>query len=86
MWRRAALCAVILASGIATADDAASPHCAGAATPSKIDYMVLASMADSPHLLSMAGFQSTIGRAASLRRADTPRLEVPSTRVYSQED
>jgi hypothetical protein len=42
----------------AAADDAAGMRPVTALGPSKLDYMVLASMADSPHLLSFAGYRS----------------------------
>jgi len=62
--------AVIIASCLAAASTALpSEHaCAGLGGPSNFDYLVLASIADSPHLLAMAGY-----RSASDRR-DAPRL------------
>jgi hypothetical protein len=63
--------AVVFASCLATASaDPASTHaCAGLHGPSNFDYVVLASMADSPHLLAMAGYRST----ATRRGASLPR-------------
>ena len=56
--------AVVFASCLTTASaDPASAHaCAGPHGPSNFDYVVLASMADSPHLLAMAGYRSTAQR------------------------
>lgn len=50
---------LILASCLAAAS--ADPHhaCAAHAGPSNFDYMVLASIADSPHLLAMASYLTT---------------------------
>jgi hypothetical protein len=56
-----ALSAVIFASCLAAAsDDASRPRaCADLGGPSNFDYLVLASIADSPRLLAMAGYRST---------------------------
>lgn len=56
-----ALSAVILASCLAAASEVAanSRACADLGGPSNFDYLVLASIADSPHLLAMAGYRST---------------------------
>jgi hypothetical protein len=43
----------------ATAGSSAAPGCPGRAGPSKLDYLVLASIADSPHLLAMAAYRPT---------------------------
>jgi hypothetical protein len=76
------LSAVILTGCLAAAADDATrmgpvPALAG---PSKLDYMVLASMADSPHLLAFAGYRSapkpcappaadgTLNRAAAAKK------------------
>jgi hypothetical protein len=52
---------VIAAGGLAAAEvGACSSHAGQAANaPSKLDYMVLASFVDSPHLLSIAGYRAT---------------------------
>jgi hypothetical protein len=54
--------ALVLAAGLAAADE--TPRLRAAAMdrpatdgPSTFDFMVLASMADSPHLLAMAGYR-----------------------------
>jgi len=50
----------------AGAGNAAGVHsCAHPGGPSKLDYMVLASIADSPHLLAMASY-----RTADKRRGE----------------
>jgi hypothetical protein len=82
MWRGSALGTVILLGGLAAANGAAGPHCAAATTLSKLDYLVLASMADS-QLLSMAAFRSTTVRAA---RRDGKPFEVPPSTLYMRED
>jgi hypothetical protein len=43
----------------ASAGSSASPDCPGHAGPSKLDYLVLASIADSPQLLAMAAYRPT---------------------------
>jgi hypothetical protein len=43
----------------ASAGSSASPGCAGHDGPSKLDYLLLASIADSPHLLAMAAYRPT---------------------------
>jgi hypothetical protein len=57
-----ALFAAVAASYLATAsDDVANlPTCADPGTPSNFDYLVLASIADSPRLLSMAVYRSPV--------------------------
>jgi hypothetical protein len=45
--------------GAASAGSSAARECSLRAGPSKLDYLVLASIADSPHLLSMAGYRPT---------------------------
>lgn len=70
-----ALGAVIAASGSSHAGDAAR-------TPSKLDYVVLASFVHNPHLLTMASYRSTArvpvpgATAAGLPRAVPPAPEV----------
>ena len=56
-----ALPAVIFACCLAAAvaDPSSARACADHAHPSNFDYLVLASMADSPHLLAMARYRST---------------------------
>jgi hypothetical protein len=56
-----AFTAVVFASCLAAASDDASSSraCAALGSPSKLDYLVLASIADSPHLLAMASYRST---------------------------
>jgi len=56
-----ALPSVIFASCLAAASvDSSSPHaCAALNRPSNFDYLVLASIADSPHLLTMASYRLT---------------------------
>jgi hypothetical protein len=50
--------ALLLASCLAAAaDEAGSRAHAAAQGPSKFDFIVFASMADSPHLLAMAGYR-----------------------------
>jgi hypothetical protein len=52
--------AVIFASWLAVASAVPSARaCASADGPSNFDYLVLASIADSPHLLAMAGYRPT---------------------------
>jgi hypothetical protein len=41
----------------ASAGSSAALGCPGRAGPSKLDYLVLASIADSPHLLAMAAYR-----------------------------
>jgi hypothetical protein len=62
----------ILASCLAAASDVPSEShaCAAAGTPSNFDYLVLSSIADAPHMLSLAGYRSPAAAAicASGRR------------------
>jgi hypothetical protein len=67
-----ALSAVILASGVAAADEAPKMRADTAATkgpatdgPSTFDFMVFASMADSPHLVAMAGYRPVLRPCAA---------------------
>lgn len=71
--------AAILASCLAAASDVAanSRACAHLAGPSKLDYLVLASIADSPHLLAMAGYRST-ARQGTERRPDGEPRSIPT--------
>ncbi len=66
------LSTVILASCVAVADEALNEPSRtaamnGAATdgPSTFDFMVFASMADSPHLLAMAGYRPALRQCAA---------------------
>jgi len=61
--------AVIFASFLAAASAAPSDvrACASVNGPSNFDYLVLASIADSPHLLAMAGYRSTAEQRSGLR-------------------
>jgi len=55
-----ALPAVIFAGCLAAASGGPGLHeCADQSQPSKLDYLVLASIADSPHLLAMASYRPT---------------------------
>jgi hypothetical protein len=65
VWRRAALCAVLSASGLAadSHDADGAPNRAAATRPSKFDYLVLASIADSQRLLTMSAFHTTCARS-----------------------
>lgn len=50
---------LICASSLASASANPHPHArADPVHPSNFDYLVLASMADSPHLLAMSGYRS----------------------------
>jgi hypothetical protein len=75
-WTRIfiSLPAVIFASCLAAASAAPSDvrACASVNGPSNFDYLVLASIADSPHLLAMAGYHSTAEQRSGprLRPAD----------------
>jgi hypothetical protein len=66
--------AVIFASCLAAASAAPADAraCASVDGPSNFDYLVLASIADSPHLLAMAGYRSTAEQRGEprLRPAD----------------
>jgi len=77
-----ALAASFLASGLATASIAAvSDHpslpgeCAPAAGPSNFDYLVLASIADSPQLHAMASFRSTASQRSESKSCDKDAVE-----------
>jgi len=80
--------AVIFASCLAAASAVPSDvhACASANGPSNFDYLVLASIADSPHLLAMAGYHSTAEQRTGprLRPADyldaTRRLNTAAQR------
>jgi len=62
LW--AAICASCLA---AASDDGSSPRaCAALGGPTNFDYLVLASMAESPRFLAMAGYRSTATERAEL--------------------
>jgi hypothetical protein len=62
------LCAVICASCLAAASDdgSSSRACAALDGPTNFDYMVLASMAESPRFLAMAGYRSAATERAEL--------------------
>lgn len=62
--------AVILASCLASssADPSSARACAGLNGPSNFDYLVLASIADSPHLFSMTGYRVNTAFVMSSRR------------------
>jgi hypothetical protein len=47
-------CLAAAASGVSS-----SQACSLRSTPSKLDYLVLASIADTPHLLAFGGYRST---------------------------
>jgi hypothetical protein len=68
-----ALSALVLTGSLAAMSEegsgAAAPTDLG--PPSKLDYLVLASIADSPHLL-MAAYRSTAQQQAAARRAAKP--------------
>ena len=75
LTRLLALPTVIFASCLAAASAApvdARACCSAANGPSNFDYLVLASLADSPHLLAMAGYHSTAEQRSGprLRPAD----------------
>ena len=67
-----ALPAVAFAACLSAASaDSAFPHaCAGRASPSNFDYLVLASIADSPHLAAMASYHSTARQPSVSKPAD----------------
>lgn len=76
-----ALAASLLASGLATASIAAvsdhasrMPACAPRG-PSTFDYLVLASIADSPQLHAMASYRSTAGRRSESASCDKDDVE-----------
>jgi len=56
-----------------------SQACAAPGTPSKLDYLVLASMADSPHLLAFGGYRSTAQMRAESRPGPKPRDDSDKT-------
>jgi hypothetical protein len=73
-----ALPAVFFTAWFAVADDIGGPGYADPGGPSNFDYLVLASMADSPQLHAMAGFRSSASRRdeptpSSLKAEDSPR-------------
>lgn len=65
------LSAMLLTSCLAAASNgpAARSPAADVSQPSHLDYMMLASMADSPHLMAMAAYRPT-GAEDSTRTAD----------------
>ena len=67
--------AVIVAGCLAAASAAPTDAraCTSVGGPSNFDYLVLASIAESPHLLAMAGYRSTAEQhAPRLRPAEYP--------------
>jgi hypothetical protein len=77
-----ALAASFLASGLATVSIAAvSDHssaraaCAPMGGPSNFDYLVLASIADSPQLHAMASFRSTASQLTESKSCDKDAVE-----------
>ena len=62
--------AVILGSGMMAATASDVSRCARAGGPSKLDYLVLASIADSPHLAAMASYHSTARQPSVSKPAD----------------
>jgi hypothetical protein len=62
------LCAVVFASCLAAASENASSSRTfpGLGSPTSFDYLVLASIADSPRFLSMAGYRSIAMQRAEL--------------------
>jgi hypothetical protein len=73
-----ALPSVIFASCLAAASvDYSSPHvCAAHNRPSNFDYLVLASIADSPHLPAMASYRSTGGQRNASMPTGGPSLNL----------
>jgi hypothetical protein len=69
-----AFTAVVFLSCLAAASDNASTSraCANLDNPSKLDYLVLASIADSPHLLAMASYRSTAAQRSEPRSGADP--------------
>src|ERR1700736_3215884 len=68
------LCAVIFASCLATASDdtSSSRACAALTGPTNFDYLVLASIADSPRFLAMAGYRKIAMQGAELPPGAAP--------------
>jgi beta-phosphoglucomutase-like phosphatase (HAD superfamily) len=69
--------AVFFASCLVAASAAPSNAraCASVNGPSKLDYLVLASIADSPHLLAMSGYRSTAEQRSDFRPHPANYLE-----------
>ncbi|MEP6546645.1 MAG: hypothetical protein ABJD53_04210 [Gammaproteobacteria bacterium] len=61
------LAADVVAGAAAATEVSGSHGCIVANTPTKFDYMVLASIADTPHLLALAGYRSTARHRAASR-------------------
>jgi hypothetical protein len=76
-WIFISLPAVIFVSCLAAASAAPSNAraCASVNGPSNFDYLVLASIADSPHLLAMAGYRSTADQRGEPRLHPANYLE-----------
>jgi hypothetical protein len=62
-----AMAAAFFAACLGTASASSSLACPTVGTPSKLDYLVLASIADSPGLLAMAGYRSGADRFQAVR-------------------
>jgi hypothetical protein len=60
---------VLLASSLvaASVDPSKVRACTDLQGPSNFDYVVLASIADSPHLLAMAGYRPTAAKRSELK-------------------
>jgi hypothetical protein len=69
-----ALSAGIFASCLVAASDGAADvrACADLGGPSNFDYVVLASLADSPHLLAMASYRTTASQHKDPGPCDEP--------------
>jgi hypothetical protein len=73
------LCAVVFASCLAAASENASGSHAypDLGSPTNFDYLVLASIADSPRFLAMAGFRSmAMQRAEPVRDAELTTITI----------
>jgi hypothetical protein len=85
-----ALSASFLASGLATASIAAvsdhtssRPECSHLGGPSNFDYLVLASIADSPQLHAMASFRSTASQRGDFKSCDKDAVEQTTNKRVS---
>jgi hypothetical protein len=78
-WIFPALAVVVFASCLAAASDNSSSSlaCANVCSPSKLDYLVLASIADSPHLLALASYRST-----AIQHSEPGSGTDPKARIY----
>jgi hypothetical protein len=67
----------------AMSDDAPRPSAStDFGSPSKLDYLVLASIADSPHLLTVAAYHSAAERRASAQLAGKDGTDAPKSRIH----